>query len=163
MNDAQKDMYLAWLKDAHAMELALVTALEKQISDAEGKPTIQEHLQEHLEETRAHAEKVEACITRNGGDTSTAKDLMGKITATMNGLTMSMMHDLHVKNIHSAYAAEHVEITSYTTIRAAAQELGDIETVAVCDDILEDEFAMAAWVQDQIPLVVTEHIRDMRE
>lgn len=150
--------YVAWLKDAHAMELALITTLEKQIKDTKDRPDIQAKLSEHLDETRSHAQHVESCIIRNGGDTSTAKDLMVKASAALSGFAMSMVSDAMVKNIHSAYAAEHFEIASYLTIRAAAEGLGDTETIAICDEILEDEYEMAEWVEEQIPLIVTEHI-----
>jgi ferritin-like metal-binding protein YciE len=88
---------------------------------------------------------------------------MGKIGAAMGGLSMSIMEDAMVKNVHSAYAAEHFEIASYITIKAAAEELGDTETTAICDDILEDEYAMAEWVLEQIPLVVAEHVTSLKD
>lgn len=140
------------------MELALVTTLEKQIKDTEGKPQVQKRIKEHLEETKEHAKKVEKCISRNGGDTSGIKDITGKMGAMMSGLGMSMLKDVLVKDMHSAYAAEHFEIASYLLIRAAAEELDDMETAKVCDEILEDEYRMAEWVEDQIPLVVKMHL-----
>lgn len=161
MNDEQKKNYLAWLRDAHAMELALVTTLEKQIKDVAGKPEMERRLTEHLEETKGHAEKVEACIKRNGGDVSGTKDIAGKMGAMMNGLTMNMTQDLLVKDIHSAFAAENFEIASYIVIRSAAERLGDKETVSVCEDILEDEYRMADWVEAQIPLVVKMYLETL--
>ncbi len=161
MNSEQKDAYLAWLRDAHAMELALVVMLEKQVKDTEGKPDLQSRISKHLEETRMHAEKVEACIKRIGGDVSTAKDLSAKMTSALNGLGMSIMGDQMVKEIHSAYAAEHFEIASYTVIRSAAQALGDPEGADMCDDILSEEYAMADWVKEQVPLVVAEYVRSL--
>jgi ferritin-like metal-binding protein YciE len=161
MTDEQQKNYLAWLRDAHAMELALATTLEKQIKDMEGKPAMVKRLTEHLEETKGHAEKVEACIQRNGGDVSGTKDIAGKMSAMMNGMTMNMTQDLLVKDIHSAYAAENFEIASYIVLRSAAEKLEDKETIAVCEDILEDEYKMADWVEGQIPTVVKMYLETL--
>lgn len=159
MNDAQKKSYLAWLNDAHAMEEGLITVLKKQIEEVPvGMETVKSRLEEHLEETRRHGEMVHACIERNGGDTSAVKDFVSKTMSTINGLTMSMMDDVLVKNMHASYAAEHFEIASYMVIRSAAEELGDTEGIAMCDAILEEEERMSEWILEQIPVVTTKYV-----
>ena len=84
---------------------------------------------------------------------------MSKMSATINGLGMSMMDDKMVKNVHSSYAAEHFEIATYTVIQAAAEELDDDETASICSDIIEDEIAMANWFIEQLPVVVEEQMQ----
>ena len=159
MTEDQKKTYLAWLNDAHAMELGLVSVLEKQVEDTEGVPEMQSRIRQHLEETKQHAEKIATCIERHGSTPSTAKDFMSKMSATINGLGMSMMDDKMVKNVHSSYAAEHFEIATYTVIQAAAEELDDDETASICSDIIEDEIAMANWFIEQLPVVVEEQMQ----
>lgn len=158
MNDKQKDTYIAWLNDAHAMEVGLVTMLEKQAKETEGIPEMNARIVEHLEETKRHAEMVKACVDRHGGSTSTGKDVLSQISSTVSGLGTSMMSDAMVKNVHASYAAEHFEIASYQTLRAAAEELGDSETVSVCNEILKDEERMADWLMKQLPGVVKDHL-----
>lgn len=85
---------------------------------------------------------------------------MAKVGAAISGVSMSLAEDTMVKNVHSSYAAEHVEIASYTLIRAAASELGDMETVAACDEILVDENDMAQWLLEQLPSVTVEYLRE---
>lgn len=159
MNDQQKSTYIAWLNDAHAMEEGLIKVLEGQIEETEGMPVMQTKLREHLEETKRHAELVRSCLARHGEEPSGGKDFLAKISAALNGMGMSMVDDAMVKNVHSSYAAEHFEIASYTVLRAAAEELGDSETVSVVSEIMVDEEDMAAWLYDQIPLAVAEHVR----
>lgn len=156
MNEEQKKMLIAWLNDAHAMEEGLMQVLEKQIAETEGKPAMQTKLKEHLEETKRHAELVRSCLTRYETEPSGAKDLMAKVASAVNGFGMSLTTDAMVKNVHSSYAAEHFEIASYQVIRAAAEKLGDAETIDVCDEIMKDEEDMAAWLLEQIPTVVGE-------
>jgi ferritin-like metal-binding protein YciE len=159
MNAEQKETYLACLRDAHAMELSLIKALEKQVREMAQMPEARERVQQHIDETRGHAEKVEACITRNGGSVSKTKDLSSKLMASMKNLGSRTTEDSMVKNVLIGYSGEHFEIGSYLIIRSAAEELGDTETVSVCDDILTDEYAMADWIKEQIPVVTTTHIQ----
>jgi ferritin-like metal-binding protein YciE len=160
MNDDQKKMFVAWLNDAHALEESLVVMLEKQIAEEEDAE-MKAKLEEHLEETKRHVELVHSCIARYGEEPSGGKDLLGTISSTIAGLGMSLMHDKAVKNVHSSYAAEHAEIATYTALRAAASEAGDVETVSVCDEILEDEKMMAEFLLEQLPNVVTTHLKQM--
>ncbi len=56
-----------------------------------------------------------------------------------------------MKNFLSDYAAEHFEIACYTSLIAAAEELGHPQIAAICRDILRDEEAMAQWLKENIP------------
>lgn len=159
MNTHQKDIYIAWLRDVHAFETALIVTLQKQAKDTAQMPALHSRIVAHLEETRGHAEKVAAVLERLGSDTSASKDALAKMTSGLQGLGMNLMDDVMVKNFHNAYAAEHFEIASYLTIRAVAEELGDAETVAVCTEILQDEYAMAEWVSEQLPQVAGEYMQ----
>jgi ferritin-like metal-binding protein YciE len=160
MNDDQKKMFVAWLNDAHALEESLVVMLEKQIAE-EQDGEMKSKLEEHLAETKRHAELVRSCIVRYGEEPSGGKDLLGTISSAIAGMGISLMHDKAVKNVHSSYAAEHTEIATYTALRAAASEAGDVETVSVCDEILEDEKMMADFLLEQLPTVVGTHLKQM--
>ena len=163
MNEEQKKSLIAWLNDAHAMEEGLISMLEKQIEETEGKPEMQEMLKQHLAETKHHAELVRSCLTRHGAEPSGSKDMLAKVTSAINGFGMSLTSDAMVKNVHSSHAAEHFEIASYTVIKAAAAELGDLDTVAVCDEIIPQERAMGDWLLKQIPVAVTEYLSGLKD
>ncbi len=51
------------------------------------------------------------------------------------------------------YASEHFEIACYRSLIAAAEEAGKPQVAEVCSEILEDEEAMADWIEEQIPEV----------
>ena len=160
MTDKQKETLVAWLNDAHAMELSLVKNLEGKSNDADeaGKKDVKSRIDEHIEETRKHAELVKSCIERLGGDTSIAKDMMGKAMGYVQGAMNSMYNDTMVKNALESYAAEHFEIAAYTSIISAAKEIGDVETVSICSKILKEEEQMAAWAFEQIPIATIDHL-----
>lgn len=161
MNEEQKKVYLAWLKDAHAMELGLVSVLEKQAEDFKDDAQTASKIREHLEQTKKHAELVEECITRNGGEPSTVKDWGSKLSAAMQGMGMSFNDDLKVKDAHSSYAAEQFEIATYTLLSAAAEEFGDEATLEVCSQILEEEIDMANWLMEHLPVVAQQYLLEL--
>jgi ferritin-like metal-binding protein YciE len=155
---AHQETYLAWLKDAHAMEVNLVQVLENHAKDAEGHPQMQAKIQEHLQQTRHHADLVERCINRLGDNTSAIKSGMGKIMGAVQGISTGPAKDELIKNALADYASEHFEIACYTSLLAGAQALGDQETAMVCQQILRDEQDMARFLEQQIPLATQEFL-----
>jgi ferritin-like metal-binding protein YciE len=148
---AHQEMVIAWLNDAHALELNLVQVLEHRVSDTKDHPQMQTKIQQHLEQTRRHAELVKQCIERLGGSTSAVKSTMGQISGFFQGVSTDMAKDEIVKNALADYASEQFEIACYTSLLAAAQALGDQQMATVCQQILRDEEDMARWLQQQIP------------
>ena len=149
-----KDLVIAWLNDAHGMENALVQILEHQIKDAKDYPQVQAKLQQHLEQTRRHAELVKGCVENLGGKTSTMKTGMATLFGQMQALSTGAAKDEMVKNALADYAAENFEVASYTALVRAAQELGDQQTARVCQQILQEDEEMALWLRQNLPTLV---------
>ncbi len=156
---AHKDFVIKWLNDAYGMENALIQVLENHAKDAQDHPQVQARIQQHIEETRRHADLVKGCIERLGSSTSTVKSGMSTLMGTVQGASTGFAKDELVKNALADYASEHFEIASYTSLIAAAEALGDLETARVCQEILLDEQAMAAWLEQQIPVVTREMLQ----
>ncbi|WP_250132146.1 DUF892 family protein, partial [Escherichia coli] len=55
-----------------------------------------------------------------------------------------------VKGTIASYTFEHMEIASYKTLIATAELIGDSETKRVCEEILREEEAMAAWLSEHM-------------
>jgi ferritin-like metal-binding protein YciE len=151
-----QDVLISWLNDAYSTENALVQILEHQVKDAKDYPQVQAVLQQHLEATKRHAEMDKQCIERLGGSTSSVKSLLSNVFGQMQALSTGAAEDEMVKNALADFAAENFEIASYTSLITAAQELGDMDTVTVCQQILQDEQEMAAWLQQNLPTLVTD-------
>lgn len=156
-----KDIVIAWLNDAHAMENALIQVLEHRIKDAKDYPAVQAMDEQHLEETRRHAELVEGCITRLGGSVSNVKSILGTVFGAIQAPMTGMYRDEIVKNCLVDYAAENFEVASYRALIQAATAVGDQETVAVCERILAEDQAMADRILQALPMVVEERLRNM--
>jgi ferritin-like metal-binding protein YciE len=158
---AQEDTVIAWLNDAHGMETALVQVLEHRVKDAKDYPTIQAKDQQHLEQTRRHAEMVKNCVERLGGSTSSVKTALAGLFGTMQAPMTGAAQDEMVKNCLTDYAAECFEVASYTALITAATEIGDMQTADMCRQILAEDQEMASWLAENLPTVVREQLREM--
>jgi ferritin-like metal-binding protein YciE len=148
---AHKELVIAWLNDAHAMELGIAQVLERHVAEAKDHPHMHAGLQRHLEQTRRHAELVKGCVERMGGETSGVKSGMASVMGAVQGMSTKLAKDELIKNTLHDYGTEHFEIACYTSLIAAAENLGDQETARVCREILRDDQAMADFLFQQIP------------
>jgi ferritin-like metal-binding protein YciE len=140
-----------WLNSAYSMEQNLAQVLENHTKDAKDHPELHARLQEHLEETREHARRVEECLSLLDAKPSAMKSAMGNLMGMVQGASTGMFRDELVKNCLADYGSEHFEIACYRSLIAAAEEIDQPEIAEICSDILADEEAMAAWLEEQIP------------
>jgi len=155
MTTSAQEHLLDWLRDAHAMEQQAEQMLRAQSGRLEHYPELKERIDRHIEETLEQQRFVDSCIRRLGGSTSVVKDITARIAAFGQGLSGMVVSDEVVKGSMASYVFEHMEIASYTSLRAAAEHCGDAETVRVCDAILPQEQAMAAWLAEHLASVTT--------
>jgi ferritin-like metal-binding protein YciE len=157
-----KENLIDWLRDAYAMEQQAEQMLKAQAARIEHYPVVRARIEQHLEETMGQQALVKGCLERLGASTSTMKDLMGRMMAfgqAAGGMTNS---DEIVKGAISGYVFENLEIATYTALIAAAKTVGDTETQRVCEQILPQEEAMAAWLLEHLPQLTEEFlVRDV--
>jgi len=149
MTRAEENL-MDWLRDAHAMEEQAEKMLDATSQRLEHYPELRARIEQHLEETRQQAKLIRGCLERRGADTSSAKDVIGRMTAMAQGLSGMFVSDEVVKASLASYAFEHMEIASYRVLIAAAEAVGDLETKRVCEQILVQEEAMAQWLADHL-------------
>lgn len=159
MSTSARDNLIAWLRDAHAMEQQAETMLKAQYERIETYAALKERIGLHIKETKQQAVLLQGCLDRLGEGSSTMKDAAGKLTATAQGLTGVFVSDEVVKGSLAGYTFEHMEIASYRILVAAADYIGDRETADVCQRILDEEIAMAKWLEDNIGSVTREFLR----
>ena len=152
------DRVIAWLNDAYGMEKALVQVLEHRIKDAKDFPSVQQMDEQHLEETRRHVELVGGCIERLGEKPSSVKSAIGTMFGAMQAPMTGLAQDEVVKNCLTDYAAEQFEVISYRALIEAASQVGDTETVSVCEQIMREDQAMADRIVLALPTVIGAHM-----
>jgi ferritin-like metal-binding protein YciE len=156
---APKDELFNWLNNAYAMELALVEVLNNHARDAAGLPHVQQHLNAHIAQTRVQADRLKNVIESSGGKVSNTKALLGNLVGQFNAVSTAMCQDELVKNALMDFASEQFEIACYTSLIAAAEEIGLAQVADVCRKNLAEEVAMAEWLQEQIPDVTRSYLR----
>ena len=156
----RKDHIIAWLNDAYSMEKALIPILENHADDAKGHPQLQQRIRQHVEETRRHASMIESCVKRYGEETSTVKNLAGRMFGTVQSVATEMADDELVKNALLDYATENFEIACYQALLVAARDIGDQETAEVCQQIIRDEEDMAAFLRQNLQTVVLDTLHE---
>lgn len=141
-----RDNYIGWIRDAHAMEEQAITMLSSQAERLENYPELRTRIEHHIEETRGQSQALERVLHRLDDDTSMLKVAAGKFSATMQGLGGMFADDEVIKGTLAGYTFEHMEIESYRVLIAAAEAIGDTESKAVFETILQQEEAMANWL-----------------
>src|SRR5919206_612878 len=143
--DDPGELLRKYLADAHALEAQAESLLERGPKLA-GTETLAHIYAEHLEETRDHAEAVEARLNELGGDPSSLKDAAMRLGALNWGAFFQAHPDTPGKLAAFARAFEHLEIGGYEQLRRVAHRAGDPETAATADRILSEERAAAGRI-----------------
>lgn len=155
-NKNYTELLVKWLKDVHALENTLTNVLANQGERASTFPDIQSRLYGHREESMRHASMVETCVTRLGGDISDVRTGLSKAFGEAQAKMLGGFKDSIVRDAIMSSASEQLEISAYTSIITLAEQLGDGETANICNQILEDEEDMLAFLQDNISELVQE-------
>jgi ferritin-like metal-binding protein YciE len=136
--DDLQDQLRKYLADAHAIEEQAEALLERgpALSGDERLAAIYE---EHLAETREHAELVEERLQALGGDASSFKDAALRLGA-LNWAAFFRGHpDTPGKLAAFAFAFEHLEIGGYEQLKRVASRAGDTGTVDLVERIVAQE------------------------
>ena len=142
---------LDWLRDAHAMEQQAEQMLKAQSKRLEHYPQLKARIDQHIEETLGQQKLIDECLQRLGGESSTMKDLGGKLMAFGQAVGGSLMSDEVIKGAMAGYVFENMEVASYTVLIAAAKTGGGTEAQKACEQILPQEVAMAEWLLKHLP------------
>lgn len=145
------DNFLDWLRDAHAMEQQSEKMLKGFSERLENYPKLKARLELHIEETHGQQQLLKGCLDRLGASPSIVKDVAAKVVAFGQTVSGMVIDDEVVKGAMSTYIFEHMEISSYTILIAAAKANGDVETQRVCELILAQEVAMSDWLRENLP------------
>jgi ferritin-like metal-binding protein YciE len=144
-----------YLEEAHATEVALIRVLQSQIAMTPRGST-RTAIEEHLEETRGHADRVRERIGVLQTEARGANPLQAWVGLTeavvgqalaLGKAPLDMMRGTSgeekvLKNAKDDCATEALEIATYTAIHRLAEAHGDRETAALAEAILADEQRM---------------------
>jgi ferritin-like metal-binding protein YciE len=168
MNPAQKKL-VQYLEEAHATERALVRVLQSQIAMTP-RGSYRSGLESHLDETRDHAERVDARSKALGRGSNPLMAVVG-LAETVLGQALAIGkapfdllrgsggEEKVLKNAKDACATETLEIATYTAIERLARSVGDDETEKLAASIRADEERMLQFVLREIPKLTEAVVR----
>ena len=136
-----KDLYIHELKDLFSAEQQILKALPKMANAATNKELVA-GFQEHLEQTKQHAQRLEQILASHKHTTRGPK-CKGMAGVVAEGAEMIEEEaDVEVKDaglIAAAQRVEHYEMAGYGTARTYAELLGDKEGAKLLALTLEEE------------------------
>jgi ferritin-like metal-binding protein YciE len=136
-----KDLYIHELKDLFNAEQQLVRALPK-MAKAASNQELAAGFQEHLEQTKGHAQRLEQILSSHKQSTRGPK-CKGMEGIVAEGAEMIEEEaEVEVKDaglIAAAQRVEHYEMAGYGTARTYAELLGDQEGAQLLALTLEEE------------------------
>jgi ferritin-like metal-binding protein YciE len=136
-----KELYVEELRDIYNAENQLIKALPK-MAKASTSDELRAGFEEHLDQTKGHAQRLEQIFSALGEKPS------GKKCKGMEGLIeegKEMMEkdlDGEAKDaglISAAQRVEHYEIAAYGCVRTYAKILGEEEAASLLEQTLEEE------------------------
>jgi ferritin-like metal-binding protein YciE len=150
---ADQALVIAWLNNAYSREQSITQVLEHHAKDAKDLPDAQAKIEQHLEATKRHAELVKGMLEAFGETPSATKSAASTVMGKVQGMSTGLAKDELIKNALADYATEHMEIAAYTSLAAAGRLIGHDHLVRTCQSIIDDERAMATWLEQQIPVL----------
>ncbi len=136
-----KDLFIHELKDLYSAEKQIIKALPK-MAKAATNQELAAGFQEHLEQTREHAERLEEILssydqTTRGPKCKGMEGLLAEGSEMMEEEADEEVRDAGL--IAAAQRVEHYEIAGYGTARAYASLLGDKESAKLLQTTLDEE------------------------
>jgi ferritin-like metal-binding protein YciE len=136
-----KELYLEELRDAYDAEKQIVKALPK-IAKAASSPDLRNALEEHLEQTKGHVQRLEQ-IFKELGEQPKAKKCDGLRGILEEGEKVVMQDgDRAVRDagiIAGAQRVEHYEMAAYGSLKTWAWQLGDRRGAQLLEETLGEE------------------------
>jgi ferritin-like metal-binding protein YciE len=142
-----RDKLISYIQDAYAMENQIVEILEKQVKATQRFPDIQAQIQQHLEATKQHRQRMEDRLGFYDTKPSAVKGAVSNVMGNVAGAAAGARADSLAKDARDDYVTEHLEIAAYELLIATAQAFGDRDTIRACAMNLHDEVEMAHWFE----------------
>jgi ferritin-like metal-binding protein YciE len=140
--ESLSELFVEQLRDLYDAENQLIKALPK-MAEAANSDDLREGIEEHLEQTKGHAQRIEQ-IFEQLGEKLKAKKCKGMEGIIKEG-NETLEEDISDENLQdaaiiaAAQRVEHYEIAGYGTARTFANLLGEDEAASLLEQTLEEE------------------------
>jgi len=148
-----------YLTDVHSIEVQALAQM-KAAPDIAGDERLAAVFREHLDETREQERLVEQALEARGADTSTLKDIAGRVGGWAMIAFARLNPDTPGKLTAHAFSYEHMEVAAYELLGRAAQRAGDEQVVELAHTICAQERAMGERLETNFDVAVEASLRE---
>ena len=152
MAEDVKEQLLRYLNDSYAAEVGGMASL-KDLAAETTNVDLRQVVEEHITVTQSQADRISARILALGGDKSEPKGILNQVLAKTSGVLNAFHNkdDKQTQDTIKAYAFEHFEVGSYTSLKSYANAIGDHETAQLAETIIGEEQLAAERLLRLIP------------
>ena len=162
-HQAGRDVFVAGLRNAHAVENQALALMKRQVDRIENYPQIVDKLNQHIEETNGQISRLDEILDSLGEDSSTLKDAGLTLVGNMAALTHAIAQDEILKNSFANFAFENYEIAAYKSLCQVAELTGHNAAIAPLQQTLQEEINMAKWLDDNLASVTSTYLSRERQ
>jgi ferritin-like metal-binding protein YciE len=163
MAQTTRDIYLAGLRNAHAMEIQARELMERQSERMDEYPDVKAKLTMHLMETNEQLARLERCLADLGEDNSKLKDTAQSVVANFMAMFHAVAPDEILKNTFANNAFENFEIAAYKSLISMAETAGQPKAKELLQLSLGEEQKMADWVRDNVEKLTMAYLKKATE
>ncbi len=146
MTDLQSQL-VKHIDEAHALEQTVLRMLDGLIASADD-PEVIDRLEHHKLETQQHEAAMRKRLEAHGAQPSVVRQAAGMLEALLKLPLDLVRGETAGRTARDAYTTEHLEIASYELLRRVAERARDEETAVACRQIIEQERAMATYIEE---------------
>ena len=147
------ELFVTGLRNAHAVEKQALSIMTPQVERITNYPEVADRLRLHIDETHGQIARLDEILGDMDSSGSALKDAALSLSGSMAAIMHSVAGDEIVKNSFANYAFEHFEIAAYKSLLTLADDGGFEQATAALRKSLAEEEAMAAWIDDSLPMV----------
>jgi len=147
-----------YLTDVHSIEVQALAQM-KAAPGIAGDERLAAVFREHLDETREQERLVEQALEARGADSSTLKDIAGRVGGWAMIAFARLNPDTPGKLTAHAFSYEHMEVAAYELLVRAAERAGEERVVDLARGICAQERAMAARLAANFDVAVEASLR----
>lgn len=153
-----REIYMQGLRNAHAEERQAIETLQRQVERLEHYPELRAGLERHVRESQGQQERLEQILGTHGTSGSAFKEAVTGAVGNIAALGHAAASDEVLKNTFRGCALEHHEIAAYTSLIAMAETAGDQQHVPLLRQTLQEERAMAEFMEGQVVPVTKRYL-----
>lgn len=157
--DTNRKLFLAGLRNAHAMEKEAQQIIARQLDRLEHYPKVEERLRRHLDETNNQIKRLDEALAALGEAPSGLKDVVTSFVGNLAALGHVPMGDEILKDSFANFAFENFEIAAYKSLFTMGEAVGQAPLIQILEPSLKEEQAMAQWLDDNLKEVTLTYMQ----